>query len=154
MFQPTSTHQRHQTHLRAFSISNIEEYYVAVAQFVTDPELSHENIDDLDLFISLTFESKFNHIHTRICRYLLMNIDNYEFSLSALSKFLDFLDKDATLFSNDFFHTLIRDYSPKIVERVFESLSHNLKMSFLDVITKYSDVLKQCPRIKLYIVFS
>ena len=149
-----SNHPRHKPYTDAFDLDSIEDYYKKVAEFAMDPQMDPNNVDDLDLFVSLTFESKFKHIHTSLCRYLLVNIDKYEFALPALSKFLDFLDRDVSLFSNDFFHTLMRDYSPKIVERVFESLSYQLKMSFLDVITKYSDVLKQCPRIKLYIVFS
>jgi len=149
-----SDHPRHKIYTDAFNLDSIEDYYKKVADFVMDPAMDPTNADDLDLFVSLTFDSKFKHIHTSLCRYFLVNIDNYEYALPALSKFLDFLDRDVGLFSNDFFHTLMRDYSPKIVERVFESLSSQLKMSFLDVIIKYSDVLKQCPRIKLYIVFS
>jgi len=149
-----SIHPRHKPYTDVFNLDSIEDYYKKIAEFVTDPAIGPTNVDDLDLFVSLIFDSKFKHIHTSFCRYLLINIDEYEFAMLALSKFLDFLDKDVSLFSNDFFHTLVIDYSPKIVERVFESLSSQLKISFLDVITKYSDVLKQCPRIKLYIVFS
>lgn len=149
-----SDHQRHQMYLGAFNISNIEEYYITIAQFVTDPKLSCDNVDDLDLFISLIFDSKFKNTNTSYLRYFLSNSNKFKFSFEAVSKFLNFLHKDSELFSNDFFNTLMKDYPIEIIEQVFDNLSSNLKLKLLNVVSDYPKILEKSSRMKMYMVFS
>lgn len=133
-------------------VSNIEEYLLLVALFVTDPKMNPNQ--DLDFFVELIFDSKWGHIHTRFCRYFLVKNEDYLFTFEAISKFLEFLSVDSVLFTNDFFHTLCSDYPSVMVEKVFNNLPNYLKHQSLEVLVKYDKIVSEIPRIKTYMVFS
>jgi hypothetical protein len=132
--------------------NNIEEHLLFVAQFVTDPKM--DPIQDLDFFIELVFESKYGHINTRFCRYFLVKRENYTFSFEAIGNFLEFLNANSSLFTNDFFHTLCIDYSLDVIEKVFNILSAHLKHQAIEVFVKYNKVINEIPRIKTFMIFS
>lgn len=133
-------------------VNNIEEYLLLVAQFVTDPKM--DPIEDLDFFIKLVFESKYGHINTRFCRYFLIKHKSYVFAIEAVGKFLEFLQADCNLFTNDFFHTLCMDYHPDMVEKVFNNLSTRLKSQALEVFVNYDNLMNEVPRFKTFLIFS
>lgn len=151
-FKPVSEHKRHQKYLHAFELATVDHYYEIISQFVVDPNISFNNSDDLDLFVNFVFDSKFQYIHTGYCRFIINN--KSEFSLLAITKFLDFQKIYCELFVYDFFSTLIRDYDITVIEKIFKLLSPNLKLDFLDVICKFPEVLKSSSQLNLYILFS
>lgn len=149
MFQPTSSFDRHQKYLEAFTIESIVEYYQFINQFLTDPIISHHNGDDMDLFINFIFDSKFGDLHNAYCKFMLSSS-----SFLEISSFLNFLHEDCELFVYDFFYSLAKDYNHIIIEKVFEKLSCKLKLELLNTVCKFPEKLKGSSRLKLYAVFS
>lgn len=133
-------------------VSDIVDYLLIVAQFVTDPKMDPNQ--DLDFFRELVFDSKYGYLHGRFCRYFLVKNKDYNFAFEAVSNFLEFLYKNNNLFTYDFFNTLCIDHSSEIIEKLFFSLPTYLKQQALEVFTKHDKVIKKIPRIKTYIIFS
>lgn len=132
------------------------QYYWNIAKYVMDSNISPSNGDDLELFEDAVFESPYGRIHIYFYEQLFKNY--YQFSpdwvLKVFSKYLSFIEKISTLFTNDAFDYIFRKEDPKLILSLLKEMSFDIKMRFVKASEKYPAVIQSVPKLKMYNLFS
>ena len=162
-FKPTSTLERHQKYFDAFLIyekttlgGGEKQYLDCLTKFIFDPNISHENEDDIQFFKDLLFESWYGKVHIYYYEWVLSKLLPYGFpqSIRILSRYADFLGVVSTMFLEDFYNAICRHENKEIAKCLFAKLSPVNRVHFVKMIDKHSEIVKLIPKLKLYVVFS
>ena len=152
------THERHQKYLGLFKDDVFQQGLLwHIAKYVMDPKISPNDDEDYELFQDLIFESKFGRLHIYFYdqylfpRYFKLNSD---WTTQVFCKYLEFLEKSSSLFTNDAFDFIYKYRDSKLVLMLLERMSFDIKMRFIKHSEKHPDMIKLVPKLKLYNLFS
>lgn len=161
-FKPTSSLQRHQKYFGAFFLKLDREivkgtslYLDYITKFITDPNISHLNEDDLWFLKDLLFESQYGKVHIEYYTWILNNWLDYAFpqAIKILARYADFLGQVDRRYLDDFFHTIMIDSQDAAIA-IFECLSSTNKVEYINIVGRYPAIVERVPKLKLYITFS
>ena len=156
---PTSSHERHQKYFDAFHVSPTAEdskYLNYITQYISDPNISHLNDDDLDFFRQLLFDSPKGKVHIRYYDWIVNKWIQFAFpqSIIMLSKYADYLGQLSELFLKDFFSHLLKLSNKMVLVNLFQALSPTNRVHFVNWADHNSEVVKLIPKVKFYLLFS
>ncbi len=181
-FKPSSQHERHQKYFEAFSVSDkisrpyihiesdvlnktsLNGYLDYITKYITDPNISYHNHDDIEFFKDLLFEGLYGKIHIFYYRNIFDKWMRFAFeqSIFILSKYASFLSKISPLYLHDFYDYMlgnryIKSNSNydwiKIISSLYDNLDPEAKIEFIRVASNYKDIVSQLPQIKLYMTY-
>lgn len=153
-------HERHKPYHEKFDRAqgnNTErQYYWNVAKYVLDSKISPSNEDDLELFEDAIFESPWGRIHIYFYEWLFKNYyqTQTEVVIRTFVKYLEFLNEISPLFTVDAFNFIFRQKDTKLIEKLLNTMSFEIKLNFIKVSDKYPEVVRSVPKLKLYNLFS
>lgn len=162
-FKPTSTLERHQKYFDAFLISPGEEIFYGpasylnfITKFINDPNISHQDQEDLQFFKDLLFESQFGKIHIQYYTWVIDKWTQYAFpqAIRVLARYADFLGGVSVMFLHDFYHHLFKLPKHDLTIAIFPILSSINKVEFIKTADQYPAIIAAMPKLKLYMVFS
>jgi hypothetical protein len=156
-YKPTSPHKRHRKYFGAFSNKNITRHLQTITRFCKDKNISPDDADDMDFFRALLFESCLGKVH--ISYYSLLHNrkrskTHFVATAKNLARYCDFIVKISDLFLGDFFNYLMRYKDKSFIGSVFDKLSALNKIKFIHKVEAFPDVVRQIPKLKLYMTFS
>lgn len=153
-------HERHIPYHGKFTQVNTElferQYYWNVAKYVMDPCVTPSDGDDLELFEDAIFESPWGRIHIYFYEQLFKNYYSLspEWVLQVFSRYLEYLEKLSSLFTNDAFEFVFRKKDYQLITKLLKTMSIEIKLKFIKAAEKHSDVLQSVPKLKIYNLFS
>src|SRR5271155_381452 len=88
-------HERHQLYVGAFDEKLETEFIWSISKYLTDPKISADDEDDLDLFYDLIFQSRFGRLHIHFYEYIFQKHyqSNAQHVVCAFSTYLDFIGR-------------------------------------------------------------
>lgn len=153
-------HDRHKPYHGKFTSANGDwyekQYYWHVAKYVMDRNVSPADGDDLELFQDAVFESPWGRIHINFYEQLFKNyykLDN-RWTVETFCRYLLYIDKLSTLFTNDAFSFIFRKDDPKLILHLLKEMPFEIKMKFIRASEKHPDIIQLVPKLKLYNLFS
>jgi len=148
-------HERHQIYLGAFSVLSIHDYVKFITKFVSDPNISSDDEDDLELFQDFVFSDKFGRLHIYYYEHLFYDHPGtLEVTSNAFCRYLDFLGQISRFFMQEALSLPFKLGNLKLVESIMEFSSHDMKMEFIKTSDKFPHITKRIPKLKLYNLFS
>ena len=154
-------HERHVPYQNKFVVLGNSEngeynYYYNLSEFVLDENLSPLDDDDFEMFQDIVFESPWGRVHIFFYEQLFKIYYEYrsEWTLQVFSKYLTYLNRASTLFTQDAFGYIFNQNNVELVERVLKELPFEIKMQFIRASEKYPAMLKAVPKLRLYNLFS
>ena len=144
---------RHKSHINAFKICSMSDFSDVITNFITDPFISSDDEDDIDLFQDFVFSKKFGKLHIYYYSFILKNKDKESVAM-ILSKYLDFLKHVSVFFLYDAFDYIFKTKDTKLIELMIKSLSSDLKIKFIEYSDRYPNIIDLIPKLKLYNLFS
>jgi hypothetical protein len=149
-------HERHLDYLDAFSASITEDEYVRyIIKYLLDPNLSPDDGDDLDLFQSLVFDSKWGRLHIFVYEDLF---NEYHIrpvrTATIFCRHLEYLGKISGLFLLDAFSYIFKKNDPEVVKFLLRFMPLKVKLLFIMEAENHPLILRAVPKLKLYNLFS
>jgi len=151
-------HNRHRDYYENFTSSNRDErqYYLYLAKYVMDADVSPLDGDDLEFFQDVVFESPYGRIHIYFYEQLFENYYEMDpdWCILVFNKYLDYLERISPLFTVDAINFIFRENDLKLVEKMLGSSSYEIKMRLIRASENHPDLIKSVPKLKLYNLFS
>lgn len=148
-------HERHLKYLDAFWHLFTPGFVGFITRFVLDPNISPDNVDDLELFQDFVFSKRLGRLHIFYYEHLFKDIaDTDEYLSKAFCRYLEFLGQISPYFEKEALYFLFREERLEIIELVFKQSSFQLKMKILKVSDDFPEKVKRIPKLKLYNLFS
>lgn len=150
-------HDRHQKYLELFKDDVFEQHFLwQVAMYVWDANLTPNDADDLDLFQDLVFDSKFGRIHIYFYDHLFDKYYrlNSDWVTTIFVRYLEYLEKLSSLFTNDAFDFVFKKEDQKLVLTLLKKMPLDLRLRFIKHSEKYPNIIQLVPKLKLYNLFS
>lgn len=135
------------------------EYYAYITQFLFDPDISPNNLDDFELFQDLIFESHYGKLHIN---YYYDQLDRFRSGrgkskrtkiIRRLARYAEFLGKHSEMFLEDMYNYIFRHH-PNLIQPLLDALPSSVKLSFIRVAEHYPQIVRQVPKLKLYMLYS
>lgn len=159
-FIPKSKHKRHQIYIDAFlRYKHDYEFRGLINRFIFDPNISPSNLDDLEVLIHILFDSGYGkyHISYYQCQIEMIKQGRSKARktriIRRLARYSEFLSGYSPLFMTDFCDYILR-YCPQIISELFSLMNPESRVVFVRMAERYPHVVRQVPKLKLYMVFS
>lgn len=158
-FVSKSPHERHQKYFDAFLLKKEltdSNYFNFITRFISDPNLSHLNEDDLSFFQDLLFESFREKVHIRYYDWTIVKwlpFANAQ-TIKILSKYSDYLGAVSELFLTELFSHVFRLPNKEVIVDLFNALSTQNTLIFIKWADRNPEVVKLIPKLKFYLLFS
>lgn len=118
--------------------------------------MSPSDPDDLEFFQDIIFESPWGRVHIEFYQHMFKKYykTHPDWFVLVFSKYLEFLNKASVLFTIDAFSFIFRQEDIKLVEKLLNTLSFEMKMTLIRSSEKYPKIIQLVPKLKLYNLFS
>jgi hypothetical protein len=157
-FVPTSQHERHQKYFDAFLLKKEltdSKYFNYITQFISDPNLSYLDKDDMSFFQDLLFESFREKVYIKYYDWVTKWFDFAgPQTITTLSNYSNYLGEVSELFLEDFFNHIFKLSKRNLIVDLFESLSSQNRLRFIKWADGKPEVVKLIPRLKFYLLFT
>lgn len=169
----SSPFPRHKKYIKIFNASKnrgikFEEYIDSITDFVLDKKLSQDNIDDVECFSHLIFDSIFGNLHILYCSNLIGKFENnnldFDNLVFNLFKYLNYLNKVAGYLVEDLItyifgfkkyeNTKTYNLLYNLLSKLLDFVDSNCKITLVNVLINQKDCVENIPKIKLYAIFS